>query len=117
MAKIRIHELAKELKKENKEILQFLADKGIEGKTASSGLDASEEQIVNIVNRILDKDFYDKKGLIYGIGHPVYTKSDPRAILLKEKCKDIPLKLAANGSPLTEDEAKELYKLLYKFLG
>ena len=36
---------------------------------------------------------------------------------LKEKCKDIPLKLAANGSPLTEDEAKELYKLLYKFLG
>ena len=46
MAKIRIHELAKELKKENKEILQFLADKGIEGKTASSGLDASEEQMV-----------------------------------------------------------------------
>jgi DNA-binding MarR family transcriptional regulator len=36
---------------------------------------------------------------------------------LKEKCKDIPLKLAANGSPLTEDEAKELYTLLYKFLG
>lgn len=35
---------------------------------------------------------------------------------LKEACKDIPLKLAASGSPLAEDEAKELYGLLYKFL-
>ena len=39
MAKIRVHELAKELQKENKEIIQFLQDKGHEGKTASSGLD------------------------------------------------------------------------------
>ena len=36
---------------------------------------------------------------------------------LKEKCKDIPLKLAEAGSPLTEAEAKKLYTLLYKFLG
>ncbi len=35
---------------------------------------------------------------------------------LKEKCKDIPLKLAENGSPLTQKEAAELYRLLYKFL-
>ena len=35
---------------------------------------------------------------------------------LKEKCKDIPLNLAKEGSPLTEKEAKELYRLLYKFL-
>ena len=46
MAKIRIHELAKELKKENKELLQFLTEKGITGKTASSGLDPQEEQMV-----------------------------------------------------------------------
>lgn len=35
---------------------------------------------------------------------------------LKEKCKDIPLKLSAGGSPLTEKEGAELYRLLYKFL-
>ena len=35
---------------------------------------------------------------------------------LKEQCKDIPLKLAAKGSPLSEQEAKELYRLLYLFL-
>lgn len=35
---------------------------------------------------------------------------------LKEKCKDIPLKLAAQGGALNEKETKELYRLLYKFL-
>ncbi len=35
---------------------------------------------------------------------------------LKAKCKDIPLKLAAAGSALSEKEAKELYRLLYKYL-
>ncbi|MBR3507546.1 MAG: MarR family transcriptional regulator [Lachnospiraceae bacterium] len=35
---------------------------------------------------------------------------------LKEKCKDIPNKLSECRSPLTEQEAKELYRLLYQFL-
>ena len=35
---------------------------------------------------------------------------------LKEQCKDIPLKLAQNGSPLSSKEAKELYRLLYRIL-
>lgn len=35
---------------------------------------------------------------------------------LKEKCKDIPGKLASQGSPLSEEDTKELYRLLYLFL-
>jgi citrate synthase len=35
------------------------------------------------LNRMLSKDAYDKSGLIYGIGHAVYTMSDPRAVELK----------------------------------
>ena len=35
---------------------------------------------------------------------------------LKEQCKDIPLQIASKGSPLSEKEAKELYRLLYKYL-
>ena len=35
---------------------------------------------------------------------------------LKEKCKDIPLKLSSKGSAIDDIEAKELYRLLYKFL-
>lgn len=53
------------------------------------GLDASDEDIKRIVTRILNKDYYDKTGLIYGIGHAIYTMSDPRCELLKEKCKEL----------------------------
>lgn len=35
---------------------------------------------------------------------------------LKEKCKDVPLKLSSKKSPLSEKEAKELYRLLYLIL-
>ena len=35
---------------------------------------------------------------------------------LKEKCRDIPMKIASEGSALSAKEAKELYRLLYQFL-
>ena len=31
------------------------------------------------LNKILDKEAFDHAGLIYGMGHAVYTNSDPRA--------------------------------------
>lgn len=37
------------------------------------------------LRKILRKEAFDGKGLIYGLGHAVYTLSDPRAILLKQK--------------------------------
>ncbi|MBQ6574857.1 MAG: MarR family transcriptional regulator [Lachnospiraceae bacterium] len=40
----------------------------------------------------------------------------PEGDALKERCKDIPAKMAKNGSALTEEDAKELYRLLYLFL-
>jgi DNA-binding MarR family transcriptional regulator len=40
----------------------------------------------------------------------------PEGEALKERCRDIPLKMASNGSPLSEKDAKELYRLLYLFL-
>ena len=36
---------------------------------------------------------------------------------LKEKCKDIPLNLASKSTDLDKEEAKQLYRLLYKYLG
>lgn len=42
-----------------------------------------------IARRILRKDFYDRSGLIYGLGHAVYTVSDPRADILKECCAQL----------------------------
>ena len=51
------------------------------------GLKASDEELEKVIHRILNKDFFDNSGLVYGIGHAVYTLSDPRAEILKEKVK------------------------------
>jgi citrate synthase len=42
-----------------------------------------DEQIGNYVHRLLDKDAFDKSGLVYGMGHPVYSVSDPRTVVLR----------------------------------
>jgi citrate synthase len=46
-------------------------------------------EVDNYLLKILNKEAFDKTGLIYGIGHPVYTVSDPRAGLLKEMARDL----------------------------
>ncbi len=53
------------------------------------GLDASEKDMEKVVKRILNRDFYDRTGLIYGLGHAVYTVSDPRAEILRECCRQM----------------------------
>ncbi|MCG8451663.1 MAG: citrate/2-methylcitrate synthase [Spirochaetales bacterium] len=52
------------------------------------------EEVSVYLTRILKKEAYDKKGLIYGMGHAVYTMSDPRAEVLKEKAEAL---AEANG--------------------
>lgn len=45
---------------------------------------SDQKEIENHLEGILMKKEYDGEGLIYGIGHAVYTLSDPRAVLLKK---------------------------------
>ncbi|GAB6012903.1 citrate synthase [Viscerimonas tarda] len=47
------------------------------------------EEIDSYLQKILNKQAYNKTGLIYGIGHAIYTVSDPRAMLLKEMAGDL----------------------------
>jgi len=42
-----------------------------------------EEQVADYLTKLLHKEAYDKKGLIYGMGHAVYSISDPRATIFK----------------------------------
>ncbi|WP_026651707.1 citrate/2-methylcitrate synthase [Butyrivibrio proteoclasticus] len=42
-----------------------------------------EEEVAAYLDKILNKEAFDKAGLIYGIGHAIYSKSDPRALILK----------------------------------
>ena len=53
------------------------------------GLDASDEELEAIVYKLLDHNYFDKKGLIYGIGHAIYSLSDPRCELLREKAREL----------------------------
>lgn len=43
-----------------------------------------EDALTDYLTRILTKDAFDRSGLIYGIGHAIYTISDPRAVILKQ---------------------------------
>lgn len=42
-----------------------------------------DEQIADYMHKLLEKQAFDKSGLIYGMGHPVYSVSDPRAVILR----------------------------------
>lgn len=43
-----------------------------------------EDELYAYLHKLLNKEAFDKKGLIYGMGHAVYSISDPREIILKE---------------------------------
>ncbi len=47
------------------------------------------KEIDAYLHKMLNKQAYNKSGLIYGIGHAVYTISDPRALLLKEMAREM----------------------------
>ena len=60
------------------------------------------DQVADFLKKILRKEAGDGSGLIYGMGHAVYTLSDPRAVILKEHAR----KFAENTE--LEDEFKLL---------
>jgi citrate synthase len=50
---------------------------------------SNEREVMEYLRRIMRREAYDRTGLIYGLGHAVYTLSDPRAVLLKEKAREL----------------------------
>ena len=50
---------------------------------------SDDKKLRDYLVKIILKEAYDGSGLIYGMGHAVYTKSDPRAVLLKEKAREL----------------------------
>ncbi len=47
------------------------------------------EQVRNHIVKILKKESYDRSGLVYGMGHAIYTLSDPREVMLKKKAYEL----------------------------
>lgn len=48
-----------------------------------------DKQVRDMLARIMKKEAGDGSGLIYGMGHAVYTLSDPRAVILKRSAKKL----------------------------
>ncbi len=71
---------------------------------------ADEKEVEEYLLKILNKEAFDQAGLIYGMGHAVYTDSDPREKILKESTR----KLAEE-----KDRMKEfaLYDMVEKVAG
>ncbi|MBF0328977.1 MAG: citrate synthase [Nitrospirae bacterium] len=63
----------------------------------------NDDEIASYLKLMLDKKAGDKTGKIYGLGHAVYTMSDPRAVFLEEKAAE-----------LAKTAGKEKEFLLYK---
>jgi len=62
-----------------------------------------DDEVAAYLMKVLNKEAGDKSGLIYGIGHAIYTKSDPRTVILKKAAR----KLAEEKGMLDEFELIE----------
>ena len=50
---------------------------------------ADREEVGAYLSKIIDKEAFDRKGLIYGMGHAVYSMSDPRERVLKKYVEEL----------------------------
>ena len=48
-----------------------------------------EKALSEYLDKVLKKEAFDKSGLIYGMGHAIYTLSDPRKVILKEGARKL----------------------------
>ena len=49
----------------------------------------TDEGVMDYLVKITNKEAFDKTGLVYGMGHAVYTLSDPREVILKAMAKEL----------------------------
>ncbi len=71
--------------------------------------------LTEYLTKILDKEAFDHSGLIYGMGHAVYTESDPREVILKKYAKKLSVAKGLEGEfKLYENIEKIAGKLLAK---
>ncbi|RAP32295.1 citrate synthase [Candidatus Marinamargulisbacteria bacterium SCGC AG-410-N11] len=49
----------------------------------------NKDEVTNYISKLIKKEVYDKSGKIYGLGHAVYTKSDPRAVIIKDQANQL----------------------------
>ena len=73
-----------------------------------------ERTLEDYIRQIIDGKAYDGTGLIYGMGHAVYKLSDPRAVLLKKKAKELAIEMDALETFHMYEQIEEISKRVFK---
>ena len=80
-----------------------------------------EEEVSEYLRKLLHKDAFDHAGLIYGVGHAIYSKSDPRAEILKKFVESLSIEkglekefnlyaMVERLAPIIIEEERQMYK-------
>ena len=80
-----------------------------------------EEKVSAYLRKLLHKDAFDHAGLIYGVGHAIYSKSDPRAEILKKFVESLSIEkglekefnlyaMVERLAPIIIEEERQMYK-------
>ncbi len=72
-----------------------------------------ENEIAEYLRKILRKEAFDKTGLIYGMGHAIYTLSDPRAVLLRRSAESLAIEKGKMDELKLMDKIAELSPKLF----
>ncbi len=73
----------------------------------------NENEIADYLRKILRKEAFDKTGLIYGMGHAIYTLSDPRAVLLRRSAESLAIEKGRMDELKLMDKIAELAPKLF----
>ncbi len=68
----------------------------------------NEKEVEAYLLKILQKKAFDRSGKIYGIGHAIYTLSDPRAVVLKEKARELAIEKGRHDEFVLYDTVERL---------
>ncbi len=80
-----------------------------------------EDEVSSYLKKLLHKDAFDHSGLIYGVGHAIYSKSDPRAQILKKFVEELSVEkglekefalysIVERLAPQVIEEERQMYK-------
>nr|MCR5502993.1 citrate/2-methylcitrate synthase [Lachnospiraceae bacterium] len=80
-----------------------------------------EDEVRTYLLKLLNKEAFDRAGLIYGVGHAIYSKSDPRALIFKSFVEKLAAEkgledeyalyeLVAELAPQVIQEKRKMYK-------
>ena len=80
-----------------------------------ASIDMTDESTLEAyLRKIMDGLVFDGEGLIYGMGHAVYKRSDPRAVLLKKKAKELAVAMDQLESFELYERIEQITRKLFK---